>query len=67
MRLGIISGHSEMGAIFLTLGTGSLSADGHAAFSTSSVSKGTHSITATYGGNDNYDGCSSSAVSQVIK
>jgi hypothetical protein len=50
-----------------TLGTGSLSADGHATFSISSLSKGTHSITATYGGNDNLDGCSSSAVSQVIK
>jgi hypothetical protein len=50
-----------------TLGTGSLSADGHATFSISSLSKGTHSITATYGRNDNFDGCSSSAVSQVIK
>ena len=50
-----------------TLGTGSLNADGHATFSTSSLSKGTHSITATYGGNDNLDGCSSSGVSQVIK
>jgi hypothetical protein len=50
-----------------TLGTGSLSADGHAAFSISSLSKGTHSITATYNGDDNLDGCSSSAVSQVIK
>ena len=50
-----------------TLGTGSLGADGHATFSISSLSKGTHSITATYGGNDNLDGCSSSAVSQVIK
>jgi hypothetical protein len=50
-----------------TLGTGSLSADGHAAFSISSLSKGTHSITANYGGDDNYDSCSSSAFSQVIK
>jgi predicted secreted protein len=50
-----------------TLGTGSLSADGHAAFSISSLSKGTHSITATYAGDDNLDGCSSSAVSQVVK
>ena len=50
-----------------TLGTGSLSADGHATFSISSLSKGTHSITATYSGNDNLDGCSSSAVSQVVK
>jgi hypothetical protein len=50
-----------------TLGTGNLSAEGHATFSISSLSKGTHSITATYAGDDNLDGCSSSAVSQVIK
>jgi hypothetical protein len=50
-----------------TLGTGNLSADGHATFSISSLSKGTHSITATYAGDDNLDGCSSSAVSQVVK
>jgi hypothetical protein len=50
-----------------TLGTGNLSADGHATFSISSLSKGTHSITAAYAGDDNLDGCSSSAVSQVIK
>jgi DNA-binding NarL/FixJ family response regulator len=41
--------------------------DGHAQFSTSSLSKGTHAIMATYGGNDNLDGCNSSAVSQVVK
>jgi len=50
-----------------TLGTGSLSADGHATFSISSLSKGTHSITATYAGDDNFDGSNSSAFSQVIK
>jgi hypothetical protein len=50
-----------------TLGTGSLSADGNATFSISSLSKGTHSITANYGGDDNFDGSNSSAVSQVIK
>ena len=50
-----------------SLDTGSLGADGHAAFSISSLSKGTHSTTATYGGNDNFDGCNSSAVSQVVK
>ena len=38
-----------------------------ALFSVSSLSKGTHSITAAYNGDDNYDGCNSSAVSQVIK
>jgi hypothetical protein len=38
-----------------------------ALFSVSSLSKGTHSITATSGGNDNLDGCNSSAFSQTIK
>jgi hypothetical protein len=50
-----------------SLGTGSLSADGHATFSISSLSKGTHSITAAYNGDDNFDGCNSGAFSQVIK
>jgi Bacterial Ig-like domain (group 3) len=50
-----------------TLGTGSLWTDGYAQFNISSLSKGTHSLTATYNGDDNFDGCSSSAVSQVIK
>jgi hypothetical protein len=50
-----------------TLGTGNLSGDGHATFSISSLSKGTHSITAAYTGDDNFDGSSSSAFSQVIK
>ena len=50
-----------------TLGTGNLGADGFAQFSISSLSKGTHSITAVYGGNDNFDGCNSGAFSQVIK
>jgi hypothetical protein len=50
-----------------TLGTGSLSADGNATFSISSLSKGTHSITANYGGDDNFDGSNSNTFSQVIK
>ena len=50
-----------------TLGTGSLGADGHAQFSISSLSRGTHSITAVYDGNDNLDGCNSSEFSQMIK
>jgi hypothetical protein len=50
-----------------TLGTGNLGTDGFAQFSISSLSKGTHSITAVYGGNDNFDGCNSGAFSQVIK
>jgi hypothetical protein len=50
-----------------TLGTGNLSGDGYATFSISSLFKGTHSITAAYAGDDNFDGSSSSAFSQVIK
>jgi len=50
-----------------TLGTGSLSADGHATFSISSLYKGTHSITATYNGDDNFDGSNSNTFNQTIK
>jgi len=50
-----------------TLGTGSLGVDGHATFIISSLSKGTHSITATYAGDDNFDGSNSNTFSQVIK
>ena len=50
-----------------TLGTGSLSSDGNVQFSISSLARGTHAITATYNGDDNFDGSNSSVVSQVIK
>jgi Bacterial Ig-like domain (group 3) len=50
-----------------TLGTGSLGVDGHATFIISSLSKGTHSITAAYAGDDNFDGSNSNTFSQVIK
>ena len=48
-----------------TLGTGMLSG-GTATFSTSSLAVGSHSITASYGGDTNDAGSSSSAVSQTI-
>lgn len=50
-----------------TLGTGSLGTDGFAQISISSLSKGTHSIIAAYAGDDNFDGCNSSAFNQVMK
>lgn len=49
-----------------TLGTGTLNGSGQATFSTTSLSPGTHSITAVYGGNTNYTGSTSAALSQDI-
>jgi hypothetical protein len=49
-----------------TLGTGTLDGNGVATFSTSNLSAGTHSITATYVGNGGLLGSDSSAVSQVV-
>ena len=48
-----------------TLGPGTLSA-GVATFATSALAQGTHSITAVYGGDTNYSGSTSTAVSQVV-
>ena len=48
------------------LGTGTVSS-GAASFSTTALSVGTHSITAVYSGDANYNGATSSAVSQVIQ
>ena len=48
-----------------TLGTGTLSG-GTATFSTSSLAVGSHSITASYGGDTNDAGSSSGAVSQTV-
>lgn len=48
-----------------TLGTGTLSS-GKATFSTSTLAAGSHSITASYGGNTNYNGSTSSALSQTV-
>src|SRR5206468_3672228 len=50
-----------------TLGTGTLDASGHATFATSSLSVGSHSITATYGGDSNFNASpQSAAVSQTV-
>jgi hypothetical protein len=49
-----------------TLGTGTLSA-GKAAFTTTALSVGTHSITAVYVGSTNFAGSTSPALSQVVK
>jgi subtilase family serine protease len=48
-----------------TLGTGTI-ASGKATYSTTSLAKGTHSITAVYGGNSNYLTATSSVLSQTI-
>jgi len=48
-----------------TLGTGTLSS-GKATYSTSTLAVGSHSITAVYGGDSNYNGSTSSALSQTV-
>ncbi len=48
-----------------SLGTGTISS-GVATLTTSSLAVGTHSITAQYGGDTNYNGAVSTAVSQVV-
>ena len=48
-----------------SLGTGTIS-NGVATLTTSSLPVGTHSITAQYGGNTNFNGATSTAVSQVV-
>ncbi|EET89493.1 Fibronectin type III domain protein [Clostridium carboxidivorans P7] len=48
-----------------TLGTGTLSS-GTATFSISALAVGSHSITAVYGGDANYNGSTSSALTQVV-
>ncbi|WP_146654372.1 Ig-like domain-containing protein [Labilithrix luteola] len=49
-----------------TLGTGTVDATGKATFTTSNLAVGTHSITASYGGNTNVAASTSAAISQVI-
>jgi hypothetical protein len=50
-----------------TLGTGSLNASGQATFSISTLALGTHaSITASYGGDGNFQTSTSSTLSQVV-
>jgi Bacterial Ig-like domain (group 3)/Bacterial Ig-like domain (group 2)/Galactose oxidase, central domain len=48
-----------------TLGTGTLSS-GKATYKTSSLAVGSHSITAVYGGNSNYNGSTSSVLTQTV-
>jgi hypothetical protein len=48
-----------------TLGTGT-AASGSATYTTSDLAPGTHSITAIYGGDSNFAGATSTALSQVI-
>jgi hypothetical protein len=50
-----------------TLGSSALNASGVATFSTASLSVGTHSITARYGGDTNYNGSTSAVLSQTVK
>jgi Bacterial Ig-like domain (group 3) len=49
-----------------TLGTSAVDASGAAAFSTSSLGVGTHSITAQYSGDGSHDGSTSSSLSQTV-
>jgi hypothetical protein len=49
-----------------TLGSGNLDAAGMATYSTSSLAAGTHSITASYGGDSGYSASTSTAVSLTI-
>ena len=49
-----------------TLGSGTLNGSGQATFSTSSLSVGTHSITAVYGGDSNYSGSTSPVLTQTV-
>ena len=49
-----------------TLGTGTLNGAGQATFTTSTLSVGTHSITAVYAGDTNFTTSTSAALSQVV-
>jgi Bacterial Ig-like domain (group 3) len=49
-----------------TLGTGALNGSGQAAFTTSTLAVGTHSITAVYGGDVNYTGSTSPVLTEAI-
>jgi hypothetical protein len=49
-----------------TLGTGTLNASRQATFTTSSLSAGSHSITAVYGGDSNFTGSTSPALTQTV-
>ena len=49
-----------------TLGTGTLNASRQATFTTSSLSAGSHSITAVYGGDSNFSGSTSPVLTQTV-
>src|SRR5439155_7590842 len=49
-----------------TLGTGTLDGSGQATFTTSSLTVPSHSITAVYGGDSNYNTSTSTALSQTV-
>ena len=49
------------------LGTGTLNASGQATFITSGMAAGTHSITAQYNGDSNFNGSTSPALNQVVR
>jgi uncharacterized repeat protein (TIGR01451 family) len=49
-----------------TLGTSSLDGSGQATLTTSSLSAGTHSITAVYNGDSNFSGSTSSTTTQIV-
>lgn len=50
----------------IAIGVGTINGAGVATFATSSLGTGTHSLTATFAGNDTYNSAGSSAYSQVI-
>jgi hypothetical protein len=50
-----------------TLGTATLNSSAKATFSTTKMAKGTHSLTAVYGGNANFEASTSNKVSQVVQ
>ena len=49
-----------------TLGSGTLNGSGVATYSTSTLSAGSHSITAVYGGDSNFSGSTSAVLTQVV-
>jgi len=50
-----------------TLGTGTLNSSGQATFTISTLAVGPHSITASYGGDANFSGSTSSKLTQTVK
>jgi len=49
------------------LGTGTLNGSGQATFTTSTLAVGSHSITASYGGDANFSGSTSSTLTQTVR